>query len=598
MKGKMKKKVLRYFILSVAVIVLLFGAFSLLGFRDVTGWRFGVRNMLGGFVLLFLAQVFTGRDLTQPAWRPMMPLAFIGLWAYGAVISISAGGTARMEDLNGYILTFLGGWIFTAFLGMAGNQLRILKNPLIVCNFLLISWLSVGAVIFMSYFLFTGMRLTPPDMIAVLSTNFQESMEFLESHIGWMGFFSVLLLLIVYEIGLFYLVRAGFSESAVRFDKYRCAMYGGRALVLIGVILSAFHWIPRIYPVHDYRIASQYIRLMRGAERNHEENINALQVDASSYRVPGSVIIVIGESANRDHMKAFQPNHPTETTPWLSSQSVDSGFYIVPNSWSNHTVTVQALSMYLSGMNQYNGEKPEQTVTITDVANKAGYSSYWISNQAPSAGNLMEALSEEASVATYWTNPTGNPDENILPLLRKIPQEKNNFIVIHLEGSHDRHDARYPAGYELVRTEGHNERENAYDTSIRYNDDVLKKIYEYARANLNLQAMVYCSDHGEDMVGFHGAGTFTWAMARVPMWIYLSPEYIAQNPGADAALRANLNKPFTNDLIFDTVCGILKAPNNHYEAQYDLLSPDYSLTKEEAFTRHGKIRIAEDPDYR
>lgn len=503
-----------------------------------------------------------------------------------------------MEDLNGYILTFLGGWIFTAFLGMAGNQWRILKNPLIVCNFLLISWLSVGAVIFMSYFLFTGMRLTPPDMIAVLSTNFQESMEFLESHIGWMGFFSVLLLLIVYEIGLFYLVRAGFSESAVRFDKYRCAMYGGRALVLIGVILSAFHWIPRIYPVHDYQIASQYIRLMRGAERNHEENINALQVDASSYRVPGSVIIVIGESANRDHMKAFQPNHPTETTPWLSSQSADSGFYIFPNSWSNHTVTVQALSMYLSGMNQYNGEKPEQTVTITDVANKAGYSSYWISNQAPSAGNLMEALSEEASVATYWTNPTGNPDENILPLLRKIPQEKNNFIVIHLEGSHDRHDARYPAGYELVRTEGHNERENAYDTSIRYNDDVLKKIYEYARANLNLQAMVYCSDHGEDMVGFHGAGTFTWAMARVPMWIYLSPEYIARNPGADAALRANLNKPFTNDLIFDTVCGILKAPNNHYEAQYDLLSPDYSLTKEEAFTRHGKIRIAEDPDYR
>lgn len=96
--------------------------------------------------------------------------------------------------------------------------------------------------------------------------------------------------------------------------------------------------------------------------------------------------------------------------------------------------------MYLSGMNQYNGEKPEQTVTITDVANKAGYSSYWISNQAPSAGNLMEALSEEASVATYWTNPTGNPDEHILPLLRKIPQEKNNFIVIHLEGSHDRHD--------------------------------------------------------------------------------------------------------------------------------------------------------------
>lgn len=116
----MGRKLTKYFSLSVAVIVLLFGTFELLGFRDVTGWRFSVRNMLGGFALLFLTQVFTGRDLLRPAWRPMMPLVFIGLWAYGAVISISAGGTARMEDLNGYILTFLGGWIFTAFLGMAG----------------------------------------------------------------------------------------------------------------------------------------------------------------------------------------------------------------------------------------------------------------------------------------------------------------------------------------------------------------------------------------------------------------------------------------------------------------------------------------------
>lgn len=157
---------------------------------------------------------------------------------------------------------------------------------------------------------------------------------------------------------------------------------------------------------------------------------------------------------------------------------------------------------------------------------------------------------------------------------------------------------RYPSDYKLVMTEGHNEKENTYDTSIRYNDDVLKKIYEYARDNMNLQAMVYCSDHGEDMVKFHSGGEFTWPMVRVPMWIYLSPEYIAQNPEADAALRANLNKPFTNDLVFDTVCGILKAPNNHYDAQYDLLSPSYGLTKEKALTKHGEIRIAEDPDYR
>ena len=593
----MGRKLTKYFSLSVAVIVLLFGTFELLGFRDVTGWRFGVRNMLGGFALLFLTQVFTGRDLLRPAWRPMLPLVFFGLWAYSVVISISAGGTARMEDLNGYILTFLGGWIFTALLGMAGNQWKLLKLPLLACHFLLISWLSVGVVIFAAYFLFTGMRLTPPDMITALSTNPREVREFLGNHIGWIRFILALAVLIVYEIGLFFLVRMGFREGAEKAGRHRYAVYAGRAVVMIAAVLSTSHWIPRIYPAWDYHVANKYLTLMKRAEASHEQNVKALQVEPIN-RIPGTVIVVIGESANRDHMKAFQPDHPTDTTPWLSSQSVDSGFYVFPNSYSNYTVTAQALSMYLSGMNQYNGEKPEQTVTITDVANKAGYSSYWFTNQAPSTGNLMEALAEKASVDTQWTNPTGGPDEHILPFLEKISGEGNNFIVIHLEGSHDRYNARYPAEYELVTTEGHNEKENTYDTSIRYTDDVLKKIYKYARDNLNLQAMVYCSDHGEDLVNFHSAGTFTWPMVRVPMWIYLSPEYIAQNPEADAALRANLNKPFTNDLVFDTVCGILKAPNNHYDARYDLLSPSYGLTKEKALTKHGEIRIAEDPDYR
>lgn len=481
---------------------------------------------------------------------------------------------------------------------MAGHQWKFLRIPFAVCNFLLISWLSIGALVYTAYFLSTGLRLAPQDMIAVLSTNSQEAWEFLSAHIGWGKFAFALVILITYEIGLFFLVRIGFREGAEAAGQHRYAVYAGRAVVVAAAVLSTSHWIPRIYPAWDYHVANKYLMMMRKAETSHDRNVEALQVGTAANRIPGTVIVVIGESATRDHMKAFQSDHLTDTTPWLSSRSVDSGFYVFPNAYSNYTVTAQALSMYLSGMNQYNGEKPEQTVTITDVANKAGYSSYWISNQAPSAGNLMEALAEKASVKTEWTNPTGGPDEHILPFLKKISGKENNFIVIHLEGSHDRYNMRYPSDYELVTTEGHNEKENTYDTSIRYNDDVLKKIYEYARDNMNLQAMVYCSDHGEDMVKFHSGGEFTWPMVRVPMWIYLSPEYIAQNPEADAALRANLNKPFTNDLVFDTVCGILKAPNNHYDAQYDLLSPSYGLTKEKALTKHGEIRIAEDPDYR
>ena len=71
---------------------------------------------------------------------------------------------------------------------------------------------------------------------------------------------------------------------------------------------------------------------------------------------------------------------------------------------------------------------------------------------------------------------------------------------------------------------------NDYDSSIKYTDEVLKNIYQYARDNMNLQAMVYCSDHGEDMISFHGDGHFSWDMVRTPCFIYMSSQYENQYP--------------------------------------------------------------------
>lgn len=44
----------------------------------------------------------------------------------------------------------------------------------------------------------------------------------------------------------------------------------------------------------------------------------------------------------------------------------------------------------------------------------------------------------------------------------------------------------------------------------------MREIFNYAREHLNLQAMVYTSDHEEDMEKGHGEGGFTYAMVRIP----------------------------------------------------------------------------------
>lgn len=105
----MGRRLFKYFILSIGADALLFGVFALLEFRDITEWQFGMRNMLGVFVLLFFAQLFTGKDLTRPAWRPMLPLVFLGLWAYSSIIAVSGSEAMRIKAMNGYTLSFLGG---------------------------------------------------------------------------------------------------------------------------------------------------------------------------------------------------------------------------------------------------------------------------------------------------------------------------------------------------------------------------------------------------------------------------------------------------------------------------------------------------------
>ena len=50
------------------------------------------------------------------------------------------------------------------------------------------------------------------------------------------------------------------------------------------------------------------------------------------------------------------------------------------------------------------------------------------------------------------------------------------------------------------------------------------------KEKLNLQAMVYFSDHGESLDKSHNPDTFDFVMTHIPFWIYLSPQYRAEYP--------------------------------------------------------------------
>lgn len=592
------KEIGKYFVLAVISMVVLYVWYPAVGVTDLGNWNHGLRNALAGVIFVFAAQLVTGRSLLHSSWRPGLVIFYLWLAAFSYIQAKSGGNWGiRVETLNNDVLTLMPVLVLTFLFEYIGSLCHKARGILGIFNFLLIGYLSLSVFVYMTYYRIFGAGFTSTDMISVLLTNSKEAMEFLQSHLGFGSLAVVLALFAVYMIFIGWLIVKGSRMDEIgRVTSPALIRKIIIAVLTMAALVTIAHWIPRIFPAWPYHVAHKYLVGAKAAMAKHDENLKKFQfIGETPEKLPGAVIVVIGESANRDHMKAFNPDYPAETTPWLSKEKENGNFYLLKNTYSCYPLTEKALSMFLTNINQYNDRNRDEMITVTDVANQAGYKTCFISNQAPSPGNMSLALVSGASEKSMTTTHPGGDDMKVVDYLKEMPKDGPQFIIIHLEGSHDRYRDRVPPHFDGVHVEGQTEKVNDYDSSIKYTDEVLKNIYQYAKDNMNLQAMVYCSDHGEDMQYFHGDGNFTWDMVHIPMWIYLSNGYQASHSAVADNLRNNVNKVFTNDLVFDTVCGLLGTPNNGYESRYDLTSGQYSLPVSEAVTKHGKVQISEDP---
>ncbi len=354
------------------------------------------------------------------------------------------------------------------------------------------------------------------------------------------------------------------------------------------------------FPIREFRLVSDYEQKTSEFKTKHNQIMQSFHLEDPTkslyHKLPGTVIIVIGESANRDHMKAFSPKYLQETTPWMSSLRGQSNFYFFSRAYSNFPQTVPALSMYLTGSNQYNQKSLTDTVSIVDAVKTAGYTSWWISNQSRvGIHDTPTTMIAESADNTIWISPSEGDDRRVLDVMQNISPNKNNVIFIHLIGSHLRYVDRTPSDFRTAFLQGtFSEKVYSYDRSIAYTDQLLRDIFQYAKKHLNLQVMVYCADHGEDMEYTHGAGKFTFDMVRIPLFIYLSPEYCTMYPETAATLAKHENYIFTNDLMYDTLCGLLQIPNSEYNAHWDLSNSSYVLTPQTALTKHGEVHVGDD----
>ena len=451
-----------------------------------------------------------------------------------------------------------------------------------------------------AYYCIVWHCLSPASLMALYLTNWRESIDFIESNVGIVpaciiiaGF--VIFLALAARVNYAFLRKMASTRTDTRFGTSMLLVLLGAAALLYYLPQSSFGEL-----VTD---VTTYVEQTQSYGNGHDERYESLDIDGTQTlpsRAPGTVIVVIGESASRDYMHAFTPDFPYKDTPWLDSQLGNPDFNVFTNAYSSWSQTVPVLQRALTEQSQYNDKEFFESTSILDVAKKSGYTTYWFSNQGR-YGQYDSAITLVAKTAdrAEWTDDSYNfsdkYDDTLLWYLTQVDPNTNNFIVLHIMGSHIYYNNRYPTEFNQWHGDSEVSSPESYANSIHYTDYILSQAFDYAQKNLNLRAMVYFSDHGENLEISHNPDVFSYDMVRIPMFIYLSPEYQQVLPGRTRAIRYHRSRYFTNDMLYDTISGLLNAPSSRYMEAQDLTSPNYAYTRANLTTMLGQQTLTDDP---
>ena len=139
--------------------------------------------------------------------------------------------------------------------------------------------------------------------------------------------------------------------------------------------------LPESFPVRTFLDTHDYMERSALYAENHDDkyaNLQAVQLNPADY--PNTVVVVIGESETRTLMNAYNPDH-VPNTPWLTAMKANPDFTLFTNAYSSVWYTVPVLEHALTESNFYNNKPFNESISIIDMAKKAGYKTYWFSNQ-------------------------------------------------------------------------------------------------------------------------------------------------------------------------------------------------------------------------
>ena len=383
-----------------------------------------------------------------------------------------------------------------------------------------------------------------------------------------------------------------------RFMKHQMCM--GVALLLLSLPITfmaartgKWNVMDDLFPVnvcYNFQLAVERQKLSEAyLEQSKDFVFNAVHTDNDT--LPKVVVLVIGETSRAAN---WQLNgYERETTPMLAQTP---NITVFTDCMSQSNTTHKSIPILLSPATADDYSTLYHSKGLLAAFNEAGFHTAFISNE-PRNKSFNDHLGEQAQEALFLRDTMeGTPmDSLLLPEVERVlsANQGNLMVVVHTYGSHSTYSDRYERNQayytpDVVLKATRDNREsliNAYDNTIRYTDRFLHSIITMLQQQERPAAMLYASDHGEDIYDdrrnlfLHASPWPSYYQLHVPFLVWTNDLYAHSYAERVALMQSRTAEPIQTDCVFPTMLGLGGVSTPFGQDSLALTSPRY-VTKE------------------
>lgn len=481
---------------------------------------------------------------------------------------------------------------------------------------------------FINLFLFLCFKtiISPATILLLAETNQHESYDFLRTCLG-IPEAKLVLFLLFFTISIVFFVEKN-KQKWIKSEIMHICFYLLIPLFLHGLYsLQIFYslflcrstmdvekWVETrqlkpmdnctnlVYCLFNLNLLSKELKQAEKTTFNvYKQNSSVVFVDSLH------LVLVVGESYIKWHSPLY--GYYLNTTPNMLNEKYKDNLYVFTDVASPGNTTSYVLKNVFSTNCLSTNEQWNESPFFPAIFNHAGYEVILWDNQ-------YDPKSKEAfdfSLNSYLHNPLFR--KNIYKLENSFQTEYDaDFVdsclkrtgswhprygisIIHLMGQHFSYYCRYPHNelydyysIDSIKNDASymtNEKRQVivdYDNATRYNDNVMKKIFDYYREKNAV--IVYFSDHGDEVYDYRDyiARDLTDVITpdllkyqySVPFFIWCSDQYKKKYPEIVNEINMSLTKP----LMLDNLCHLLfhlgGVKTCYYIPERDVLSEKYN----------------------